>query len=136
MNIFPLKKISSFILIIFNIVAACLYLDHSSLRNFCNMMPRHEPVIVIYQLYSSGSRVEGGVEFICCVHGQEPQIHKLWSFAKDRITREVHAHAIARRVCDACLWENFLARAQNVLYAHHIGGDELINWFNDNWDDL
>ena len=42
-------------------------------------------------LASSGSN--DGLEFIRCVGGQQPQIHELWSFAKDRITREVHTFA-------------------------------------------
>ena len=32
-------------------------------------------------------------QFICCVVGQEPQIQKLWDFAKDGITHEVHPFA-------------------------------------------
>ena len=53
-------------------------------------MPRRKPVGVIRQTSSSGSVGEDGLEFICCVGGQEPQIHKLWSFSKDGITRKVH----------------------------------------------
>ena len=33
----------------------------------------------------------------------------------------------ARHVRDTCLWEHRLAQAQNILYAHHIGGDEQVN---------
>ena len=54
-------------------------------------MPRRKPVGVIRQPSSSGSGVKYGLEFIRCVGGREPQIHKLWSFAKDGITREVHS---------------------------------------------
>ena len=47
-----------------------------------------------------------------------------------------NANAIACRVRDACLREHCLVRAQNVLYAHHISGDNRINWSNDDWNDL
>ena len=93
MKYFPLKNIHSFKLRIFNIVAVRIFLAHSSLRNLCNTMPRREKVGVICQPFSSGNRDEYGVEFICCVGGREPQIHELWSFAEDRITREVRPFA-------------------------------------------
>ena len=32
--------------------------------------------------------------------------------------------------------EHRLARAQNLLYAHHIGGDERFNQSDDDWHDL
>ena len=212
---------------------------------FCNTMPRRDPVGVIRQTSRSGSGADDGLEFIRCVDGRQPQIHKLWSFAEDGITREVHpflqidvgdfsgncfqtdytteigctvaiygwksinesveclnvpapfygtgvawienilvpsprwgdgvtyatwtvgtqsgvliiadvpwrsvvpvrqtyltrsppenARATARCVRDACLWENCLGRAQNVLYAHHIGGDGQVYWSDDDWDDI
>ena len=53
-------------------------------------MPRRKPIGVIRQPSSSGSGDEYGLEFIRCVGGRDPQINKLWSFAKDGITREVH----------------------------------------------
>ena len=56
-------------------------------------MPKHNPVGVIHQPYSSGSEGKDGVEFICYVGGREPQIPKLWTFSKDVITREVHPFA-------------------------------------------
>ena len=93
LNIFQLKNISSFKLRIFNIVAVCLYLAYSSLRNFCNTMHRREPAGVIRQPFRSGNRGEDGIEFVCCVDGREPQIHELWSFAEDGITRKVHPFA-------------------------------------------
>ena len=54
-------------------------------------MTRRKPVGVIRQPSNSGSGDEDGLEFIRCVGGREPQIHELWSFAKDGITREVHS---------------------------------------------
>ena len=53
-------------------------------------MTRRKPVGVIRQPSNSGSADEDGLEFICCVGGREPQIHKLWIFDEDGITREVH----------------------------------------------
>ena len=47
-----------------------------------------------------------------------------------------NARATACRVRDARLWEHRLAWAQNVLYAHHICGDERVNHSNDDWDDI
>ena len=47
-----------------------------------------------------------------------------------------NARATACRIRDAHLWENRLARDQNVLYPHHIGGDERVIRSNGNWDDL
>ena len=91
--IFPLKNNYSFKPRTFNIVAVYLYLAHSSLYNFCNTMPRREPVVAICQPSCSGSRGEDGVEFIRCVGGQEPQTHKIWSFAEDGINRKVHPFA-------------------------------------------
>ena len=87
---FPVKNISSFRLRILNIVAVCLYLAHSSLRNVRNTMTRHKQVGVIRQPFRSGKGREDRIEFVHCVEGWEPQIHELWSFAKDGITREVH----------------------------------------------
>ena len=56
-------------------------------------MPRREPVRVIYHPFLSGNRGKDGIDFFCCVDGREPQIHELWSFAEDGITREVHPFA-------------------------------------------
>ena len=53
-------------------------------------MTRQKTVGVIHQPYSSGSGANDRLEFIRCVGGREPQIHKLWIFAEDGITREVH----------------------------------------------
>ena len=56
-------------------------------------MPRRKPVGVIRQPSRSGSGGEDGPEFIRCVAGREPQIHKLWSFSEVGITCEVHPFA-------------------------------------------
>ena len=56
-------------------------------------MPRRKPAGVIRQLSRSGSRGEDGLEFIRCVGGREPQIHKLWNFSEDGINLEVHPFA-------------------------------------------
>ena len=56
-------------------------------------MTRRKPVGVIRQPSNSGSGADARLEFICCVGGREPQIHELWTFAKDSITREVHPFA-------------------------------------------
>ena len=47
-----------------------------------------------------------------------------------------NARTTARRVCDARLRENRLVRAQNFFCNHPIGGDELVNWSDDDWEYL
>ena len=98
LNIFQLKRVPSFKLIIFNVVSVCLCLAHSVRCNFRNTMPIHEPVGVIRQPFSSGNGGEGGIEFVCCVEGREMQVHKLWSFTKDRITFEVRCWLLIQRL--------------------------------------
>ena len=56
-------------------------------------MPRRKPVGVIRKPSNSGSGADDRLEFIHYVGGREPQIHKLWIFAEDSITREVHPFA-------------------------------------------
>ena len=56
-------------------------------------MTRLKSVRVIHPTFRSGRGGEGRIEFIRCVDGQEPQFHKLWTFAEDEITREVHPFA-------------------------------------------
>ena len=56
-------------------------------------MARREPVLATHQNFRSGNRGKDGIEFIRCVDGWEPQIHKIWRFAEDGITREVHSFA-------------------------------------------
>ena len=47
-----------------------------------------------------------------------------------------NARTTARRVRDARLWEHCLVQAQNILYAHHTGGDERVHLYDDDWDYL
>ena len=56
-------------------------------------MTRRKPVGVIRQPSNSGSGADVRLEFIRCVGSREPQIHELWIFAEDGITREVHPFA-------------------------------------------
>ena len=46
----------------------------------------------------------------------------------------VNTCATERPVCDVCLQENRLAQAQTLSRAHHTGGDEQVNWSDDNLD--
>ena len=56
-------------------------------------MPRRKPVGVTRQPSISGSGGKDGLEFIRYVFGWEPQIHEIWNFAEDGITREVRPFA-------------------------------------------
>ena len=56
-------------------------------------MAGRDPVGAIRRPSNYGSEDEDGPEFIRCVDGQEPQIHKVWTFGEDGITREVHSTA-------------------------------------------
>ena len=49
--------------------------------------------------------------------------------------RKMHAQLRAAFVA-LTFREHRLARAQNLLYAHHIGGDERFNQSDDDWHDL
>ena len=91
--IFPLKSIHSFKLRIFNIVTVRLCLAYSVRCTLCDTMPKCKPIGVIRQPSSSGGGGEDSLEFIRSVGGREPQIHKLWIFADDGSTREVHVSA-------------------------------------------
>ena len=53
-------------------------------------MARQYPVGPIHRPSSSGSGDEDGPNFIRCVDVQEPQIHEVWIFGEDGVTREVH----------------------------------------------
>ena len=56
-------------------------------------MHRRKPVGVIRQPSNSGSRSDDRLDFIRCVGGREPQIHKLWTFPEGGITRKVRPFA-------------------------------------------
>ena len=134
LDIFPLKNISSFKLRIFNIVAVCLYLVHYSLRNFRNAIPIRKSVGVISQPSRSGIGADYGLEFIHCVGGRQPQIHKLWTLAENLPQSPENARATVRHVRDVCLRENRMSRAENLLRAHHTGCDKRGYWSDDDLD--
>ena len=48
----------------------------------------------IRRIYNSGSEGSEGPEFIHCVDGRDPQMHKVWCFSSGGITREVHPSAL------------------------------------------
>ena len=56
-------------------------------------MHRRKPVGVIHQTSNYNNGDDDRLEFIRCVGGPDPQIHKLWTFADDGITRKVHPFA-------------------------------------------
>ena len=95
LNIFTLKNIPSFNSEFLNIFSICLFRTHSVCCNFRNTMPRRDKFVVIRQPFHSGNGDEDIIQFVCCVDGRESQINKLWSFAKDGNTREVHPFARA-----------------------------------------
>ena len=51
------------------------------------------PVGSIHRRSYSGSGDEDGPEFIGYMDRREPQIHKVWTFGEDGVTREVHLTA-------------------------------------------
>ena len=77
----------------FYIVTVRFCLAHSVRCNSRNTLHRHKPVVVIHTTLRSGSGGEGGIEFIRCGDGREPQIHELWTFNEDSINRKVHTFA-------------------------------------------
>ena len=89
-NISTLNNFHSFKLRKFSIVPVCFCLAHSSHCNFFNTMPRSGPVGVIYQPFNSGSGADHRLVFICCVGRHHPQIHEVWTFANDGITRKIY----------------------------------------------
>ena len=56
-------------------------------------MTRKDTVVSIRLPYTSASGGVEGTEFIRCLYGQEPQIHEVWDFGSDGITREVRLTA-------------------------------------------
>ena len=56
-------------------------------------MVRWDPVDSIDSPSNSGNNDAEGPEFIQCVDGREPQIHEVWTFGEDGVTREVHPTA-------------------------------------------
>ena len=56
-------------------------------------MSRRLLVGFIRRTSNYGSGDEDGPEFIPCVGGQEPNIHEVWNFGEEGITREVHLTA-------------------------------------------
>ena len=63
---------------------------HSSRCKFTKNMTWSALVVSIYRPSDSGSGGSEGPKFIRCVGGQEPQMHEVWCFSPDIITREVH----------------------------------------------
>ena len=56
-------------------------------------MPKQEPVGSIVQISNSGRRDAEVPEFVRCVDGLDPQMHKVWAFYEDSVMREVHLTA-------------------------------------------
>ena len=52
-------------------------------------MAGQDPVVSIDRPYDSGSRYSEGPKFIWCVDGLEPQIHEVWDFSEDVVSRKV-----------------------------------------------
>ena len=75
------------------IVVLCLRPDHSIRCSFTNKMDTREPVGSMCHRSNSGSGVEDGPKFICCVDGQHTKIHEVWTFDEDGVTREAHTTA-------------------------------------------
>ena len=56
-------------------------------------MARGEPVGYICWPYDYGSGNEDGPDFTQCVDVRQIQIHEVWTFSDDGVTREVHPTA-------------------------------------------
>ena len=56
-------------------------------------MARQDPVETILRSSDSASGDADGPDFIKCVDGREPQIHKVWTFGEDGVMCEVHPTA-------------------------------------------
>ena len=56
-------------------------------------MPRSDPVGAIFQPSDSDIGENDRLDFIHCVGGRHPEIHKVWTFGEHVITPEVHPFA-------------------------------------------
>ena len=56
-------------------------------------MAGRDPVGVICRRSDAVSGDEDGPEFIQCVDGRKPKIHKVWIFCEDGVIPEVHQTA-------------------------------------------
>ena len=68
-------------------------------------MYRRDPVGSICRPFAYGSWDEDGPEIICCVDGQHPEIHEVWTFREGGVTPKVHPAACIE--IDAFLGECF-----------------------------
>ena len=85
-SIFPPSFKTSFSIIVLLLPSPA----HSICCNFTNMMAMRYPVGSIRQNYDSGSAGWRRTRVHLCVDRREPQIHKVWTFGEDRVSREVH----------------------------------------------
>ena len=66
---------------------------HSDRCFFAKKMIRRRPMGYILRTSDSGSGDTKDVDFIWCVDGQEPQLHKMWCLGLDNVTREIQPTA-------------------------------------------
>ena len=62
---------------------------HSIRVNFTNNISGQETVRFIDTPFDSGCGDSEGPDFILCMDGREPQVHVVWDFGEDSVTREV-----------------------------------------------
>ena len=86
---FPSKFQNHFIAI----VLVLPWRTHSDRCRFARDMIRLQPMISIRRPSNPGSSSTEDTEFIRCVDGREPQIHKMWCLSLDSIYQEVHPTA-------------------------------------------
>ena len=75
------------------IVVLCLRPSRSIRCSFTNTMAAGDPVGSMRCRANSGNEGEGGPDLIRCVDGRQPEIHEVWTFREDGVTREVHPTA-------------------------------------------
>ena len=75
------------------IVVLCLCSAHSIRCIFTNKVARRDPVKAIHRPSDYGSGDKDRPEFIRCVDRQHPEIHEVWTFREDCVTREGHPNA-------------------------------------------